>query len=73
MEAFKMYIFRQSRKQMTEKHRHFNNNFIDALRQIIHPSTLRNPRRIDKLKAKMLTQERMAERGWLLEKLEAMR
>lgn len=73
MEAFKMLIFRLSKTHLTEKLRQLNNNFIDFLRQITHPATLGNSSRIEKLKAKLAQKERVAERDWLLRKLEGMR
>jgi hypothetical protein len=73
IEAFKMFIFRFSKKQMTENIKQLNNHFVDFLRQIIHPTTLRNDSRIEKIRTKITQKEWVAERGWLLEKLEEMR
>ncbi len=70
LEAFKVYIFRLSKKQIPEKPKALNNNFIDLLRQLIHPSTLGNERRINRLKEKIAQTPRLAEREWLCAKLE---
>ena len=69
LEAFKVYIFRLSQKQIPEKPKALNNNFIDLLRQIIHPSTLGNAKRISRLQEKVAQTPRLAEREWLIAKL----
>ncbi|MEL6659896.1 MAG: hypothetical protein AAFR36_25765 [Bacteroidota bacterium] len=72
LEAFKVYVFRLSQKQIPEKRKALNNNFIDLLRQIIHPSTLGNEKRINRLKEKVIQTARLAEREWLGAKLQAL-
>lgn len=49
-----------------------NNHFIDLLRQILAPKTLRNRERIQKLLDKLENQKAVAEREWLKKKLEEM-
>ena len=72
LEAFKVYLFRLSKKEIPDKPKAMNNNFIDLLRQIIHPSTLGNEKRIQRLLKKIVVTERLAEREWLTAKLEAL-
>ena len=73
MEAFKVYLFRISKKLLTSLHRRGNNNFIDMLKQIQNPKTLKNNSRIQKLIDRMDSKETMMEKEWLLEKLEELR
>ncbi|MBL7827995.1 MAG: hypothetical protein JNJ57_15300 [Saprospiraceae bacterium] len=70
MEAFKMFIFRLSKTQMPENHKQLNNHFIDFLKQLTHPATMGNPGRIEKIRIKINQRERVAERNWLLKKVE---
>lgn len=70
LEAFKVYIFRLSKHQLPAKHKAINNNFIDLLRQVIHPSSLQNDKRIQLLKEKVNTSNHLAERDWLLKILD---
>ena len=72
-EAFKMFIFRLSKKQLPEKLKQLNNNFIDFVRQIIHPKTLGNKKRIESIKQKITRKGKVAERDWLLEKINELR
>ncbi len=69
MDAFKALIYRQSQKRLSNKQKAWNNHFIDLLRQIIHPKTLHNPKRILKLKDKINSFTYIFEKKWLLEKL----
>ena len=72
IEAFKVYIFRLSQTKLPAKPKEGNNNFLDLLRQIIHPKTFQNQERIEKLKEKLCAKQVVAERDWLenvLEKL----
>lgn len=69
MEAFKVYIFRLSQNQLPKKQKGLNNNFIDILRQIAHPRTLGNEKRKTKIKAKIAATAHLAEREWLLAKI----
>jgi len=73
IEAFKVYLFRISKKMLTNLHRRGNNNFIDMLKQIQNPKTLKNASRIQKLIDRIGSKEAMMEKEWLLEKLEELR
>ena len=69
IEAFKVYIFRTGKKDLPEKPKTGNNNFIDLLRQILHPKTLKNETRLQKIREKLSSKEVVAEREWLLKKV----
>ena len=69
--AFKVYIYRVSQKNLPPVPREGNNNFIDILRQICHSKTLNNPDRVRKLIGKVEAKKSVAEKNWLIEKLEA--
>lgn len=73
IEAFKVYIYRHAQKEIPAKPKALNNNFIDLLRQIIHPSTLYNEKRIERLGQKIGDTAHLAEREWLLRQLEELR
>lgn len=70
IEAFKVHIFRIAKNQLPDKHRLANNDFVDILKQILNPGTLKNAQRINKLQQKIETKNVLAEKDWLLEKLE---
>ncbi len=70
IQAFKVFIFRVSQSRLTDLHREGYNNFVDMLKQIIHPSTLYNANRQQMLSEKIKGKKSVAERMWLLEKLE---
>ncbi len=70
IDAFKVLLFRISRQVLSEDQKMMNNNFIDLLRQILHPKTFKNPDRIKKLKSKIQSKEKLTEKVWLLEKLD---
>lgn len=72
LEAFKVYIFRQGKKSIPAKQWELNNNFVDMLRQLVHPSTLNNHKRINTLIQKLDNTEHIAERSWIKEKLHGM-
>ena len=69
MEAFKIYIFRLGKKEISEAYKLLNNHFIDLLRQILQPKTLGNTDRINKILNKIKTNPSVAEREWLIAKL----
>lgn len=71
IEAFKVFIFRQNKKHLPQQHLKLNNHFIDILRKIIHPKTLGNTTRIEKIIHEINTTKIIAERKWLTEKLSA--
>lgn len=73
VDAFKIYIYRLTRKKITQKHETGNRNFIDMLKQIQLPRTFQNTRRINKLIEKIKDFHHISEKEWLLEKLEALR
>lgn len=49
-----------------------NHHFVDFLKQIWRPSAYKNQNRIDKLLAKTKQYENLADREWIIEKLEAL-
>ncbi len=67
--AFKTFIFRISKKLLSNLARRGNNNFINLLRQVNSTRTLRNTPRIEKLTEKIKRLGAIVEREWLLEKL----
>ncbi len=70
IDAFKIYIYRISQQVLPKVQKEGNNNFIDLLKQIRSPKTLDSLKRIEKLKNKVLHKKSIAEKEWLLEKLE---
>ncbi len=69
IQAFKVFIFRVSRSRLPDLQREGYNNFIDLLKQIIHPSTRYNDGRRTMLLDKIRGKKTVAERQWLLAKL----
>ena len=72
IDAFKVYIFRISKKVLPEMPRDANNNFVDILRQIRSSKTIDNSVRIEKLKQKIQIKKPLSEQHWLLEKINEM-
>ncbi|MEL6867336.1 MAG: hypothetical protein AAFP19_23120 [Bacteroidota bacterium] len=72
IDTFKMLISRLSRKILPPVPRKGNLNFVNMLRQILHPNTLHNAKRIEKLLAKTRAKKIVAEKRWLLSKLQAL-
>ncbi len=72
IDAFKIYIFRISKKILPDIPRDANNNFIDILRQIRSSKTMDNPVRIEKLKRKIQMKKPWTEQDWLLDKINEM-
>lgn len=70
IDAFKIFIYRLSKKKLPESPREGNNNFINTLKQIIARGTQFNPKRIARVKDRLEKLEMIAEKKWLLEKLE---
>ncbi len=70
MDAFKIFIYRLSQKMISDIQRQGNNNFIDVLRQIRNPKTKGNEQRIGKIALKINELKVIAEKEWLMEKLE---
>ncbi len=72
MDAFKVYIFRLSKKALPIVHREGNNHFINFLRQICNSGTRYNTKKIESIRGKMAATKALVEREWLLEKLAAL-
>ncbi len=69
MMAFKVYIYRVSKKILPPEPFKRNNNFINLLRQINSPQLFKNEKKIQKLITKIHDLGAVVEREWLLEKL----
>lgn len=67
--AFKVFISRTSPKLLSGNVKKMQNAFINVLQQILHPVTLSNVRRIEKIEQRIMEYERIADREWLLEKI----
>lgn len=72
MDAFKVYIFRLSKKQLPPLPQEGNNNFINFLRQICHPTTRHSSTKVNSILAKLERMPTTVEREWLIEKLRAL-
>ena len=70
LDAFKMFIFRLSKTWLPDVPRQGNTNFINMLKQILHPATQGNAERIDRLIQKIKDKKIFVERDWLISKLE---
>ena len=70
IKSFKIYIFRIPKKNLTQLALEGNNNFVDLLKQIKNPRTLKNASRIEKIRLKLQNMKTVAERDWLLQKLD---
>ena len=73
MQAFKIFVYRISKSRLTDLQREGYNNFIDLLKQVVHPSTRFNKMRKKTLAQKIKAKKAVAERKWLLDKIEAMK
>lgn len=73
LEAYKIYVYRLTEETNLKKSKDQNRNFVDILKQIQHPKTFGNQRRIQKLLTKIKTTKNLAEKPWLLEKLLALK
>ena len=69
MDNFKLFIFRQGKKNLAENVYQMNNTFIDILRRMTATGTLGNPERIEKLRKQLDETPAVAERKWLQEQL----
>ncbi len=67
MDNFKLFIFRQSKKNLTKNVFQMNNAFIDVLKQIV--ATAGHTGRMPKIRQKLTETTLIAEREWLLEQL----
>ena len=72
LDAFKIYIFRSAKKSISQIQKEGNNNFVDLLKQFLNPKTRVNQGRISKLLQKTREKKIVAEKDWLIEKLEAL-
>jgi len=72
MDAFKVYLFRVSKKILSASHQEGNNNFINFLRQICSPKTYKNESKINRILKKMEATSATLEREWLEKKLKAL-
>ncbi len=70
LEAFNVLIFRMGGKQLSEVYVNGNKHFIACLRRILHPGTLNNTRRIEKIKTDLCNEPTVVEKEWLLDVLE---
>lgn len=73
IDAFKMFIFRISKKNLPPRSKQASNNFIDILKAIINPKTLKNETRIEKIRNSIFEKKVVADKEWLLQKLEEKR
>ena len=73
LNAFKLFLYRLESKNVNFKNKEGNQTFIDLLKQIMHPKTYQNQRRIDKLLRKAQEIHFLADKEWIIEKLEALR
>lgn len=71
--AFKLYVYRLVKSSVHADKMLGNHHFVDLLKQIWRPGTYKNDSRIDKLIAKAKQLEHLADREWIIEKLEALR
>lgn len=70
LNALKSYLF-SNKDKMPEQIRRNNDDFVDVMRQIMSPRNRNNPKRMAVLEDKMLhTYKGIAEREWLLEKIQ---
>ncbi len=69
LDAFKTFLYRLSKKQISEHQRRGNQHFFNALRQILHPQTPFDDQRVRRLIEKWQGQSVLVEKDWLLEKL----
>lgn len=71
LNALKSYLF-SNKDKMPEQIRRNNDDFVDVVRQILSPRNRSNPKRMSMVQEKMLnTYKNIAEREWLLEKIQA--
>ena len=65
MDNFKLFIFRQGKKNLAENVYLMNNAFIDMLRRMTASSIFGNPERVEKLRKQLDETPSVAERMWL--------
>ncbi len=70
MDNFKLFVYRQGKKNLTENVFQMNNAFIDLLRSMTASGMIGNAVRAEKLLQKLAETQLVAERMWLREQLE---
>lgn len=70
IDNFKLFIFRQGKKNLAENVFRMNNAFIDILRSMMSSKTVGNAAKAQKLLQKLDDTELVAERAWLRAQLE---
>lgn len=73
MDSFKLFVFRQGKKNLPENVYQMNNAFIDLLRRMSSSTLLGNAQRVDKLAQQLENMPLVAERMWLREQLQQLR
>lgn len=73
LNAFKVFVFREKNKQRNSFSFEMNNAFLKFLYQILTPSTMKNEKRITKIEDKIKNEIAVADKEWLLEKLEELK
>ncbi len=73
IDSFAMYISRLGKRQIVQNVRDVNNRFVSFLRKLLNPKTFKNKDRIDQLCTMIMQSEGVAEKEWLLGKLEELR
>ncbi len=73
--SFRTAMYRNSIEgaEITERVKSYNMQFIKLLKRILHPKTFKNNTRIQKLMDEIQETKLIADRKWLIEKLELMR
>lgn len=70
LEAFKIFIFRVSKSKLHDLQKQGNNNFVDIIKRISAVKTAKNASRINKLIEHTKEKTTIAEKKWLINKLE---
>lgn len=70
VDNFKLFVFRQGKKNLAENVFAMNNNFIDFLRSLMASGMAGNPAKAAKLLQKLAETPLVAERAWLQTQLE---
>lgn len=73
IDAFKIYIFRLSKRVIRDHLRSNNNHYVNFLRQLNNPQTALDPKRKERLKKKIKENKLVVEKAWLLEKLDELK
>ncbi len=73
LQAFKLFIYRLNEASASAENKLANQHFVDLLKQIRRPRTYKNGVRIEKLLQKALGLDHLADKEWIVEKLEKLR